>query len=548
MPRYLRFDPGGKSVLKKNRSVLAGLAAAITCAFVWWWFRPSLLNYESYLYAAGIEGFIDISALYNVFVPEIRMPDFGRFHPNHPLPHLLVFWLRAGFASAGFQVPAIEILTGLNLLCSAAAIFAIYRIAATLTADRTISVLFALVAGFSPVFWFSAVSAETYEIAYCLMVIAFMQMLPPYRGESVARTTGKALLFSLAFCFHFGVALFAIPVMTWYLVSAVRRRNIRPVLSLTLFGVISLGVFLLVYVLAFMSLFGTGNLYDWWKIFTMQSRIPMGGQYTAEQIGLWNAAETLFTSLSNGLLSGQGNVERIARVHLMVGFGGGVFFVLRRAASRSSAAALAAWIIVPLGFLLLVMRSPTNMTYSLMLMLPVFLVVLLLVKRIAPLPVARAIVMGWLLVTVGSTFAGIIRPKAGLPEETVYFASRIPESDVKAEPVVALAHNYYGIFPDLYYLGNRRGLRADIILFHYDQAFPEKLLAEIRTRKKLQLLTDRLLLHEEAWLRAEGIQVERVFFHSELHSPDLYWFSIRPRFSVAAGYRRELSLYRLRAG
>ncbi|GAB4432268.1 MAG: hypothetical protein OHK0011_15110 [Turneriella sp.] len=504
-----------------------------------------MLNYESYLYAAGIEGFIDISALYNVFVPEIRMPDFSRFHPNHPLPHLLVYWLRSGFAAAGFELPALEILVALNLLFSAVAIFWICRIAVTLTADRAMSFLFALVAGFSPVFWFSAGSAETYEIAYCLMVLAFTQMLSPYSSESVKRTTAKALVFSLAFCFHFGVALFALPVMAFYLVSALRQKSLRPVLSLTLFGTICLTVFLLVYVLAFLSLHEIGSLKAWWKIFTMQRRIPMGGEYTADQVGLWRAAETLLTSLSNGLLWGEGNLERIARYHLLLGLAVGIFFALRRAVKRAFAAALASWIIVPLAFLLLVMRSPTNMTYSLMLMLPVYLTVLLLIKRIAPLPVARGIILVWLLVTFGSTFVGVIRPKAGLPQETVYFASRIPESDFRPEPVIALVHNYYGIFPDLYYLGNRRGVRVARILFHYDQTFPERLLAEVRARKRLQLLTDRLLPHEEAWLHAEGIQVERVFFHSELHSPDLYWFSIKPRFSVAAGYRRELSLYRI---
>jgi hypothetical protein len=545
MPLDYFIRSRGSLPRRRYRRTLTGLTAAALCAFIWWWCRPALLNYESYLYAGGIEGFIDISALYNVFLPEIRMPDFGRFHPNHPLPHLLAYWLFSVCNRAGVEFSALDILIAVNYIASAVAVFVIFRIAVTLTADLLISFFFALLAGFSPVFWFSAVSAETYEVAYCLMAIAFLQMLRPYGSERIMTTIRKALLFSLAFSFHFGVALFAIPVALWYALAAARQRSIRPILSLALFGVVSCFVFITVYMILFMQTFGITDLGEWWQIFSMQSRIPMGGQYAPDHGGIWHAAETLFASLANGMLAGNGTFQRIARIHLLIAMLVGAIYVLRLGTRHAFATAQAAWIIVPVGFLLLVMRSPTNITYSLMLMLPAFLSVLLLVKRTATATVARSIVMGWSLLTAGSTWGAIILPKAGLPEETVYFAARISVNDMRHTPMLALVHNYYGIYPDLYYLGNRHKVRAEKVFFHYDESFPGRLLAEIRKHKKVQLLTDRLLAREEAWLRSEGVRIEQVFYHAELHAPELYWLSIRPRFSVDAGYKRELSLYRL---
>ena len=530
---------------RKSRQIFTGLTAAVICAFTWWWFRPSLLNYESYLYAGGIEGFIDVSKLYNVFVPEIRMPDFSRYHPNHPLPHLLTFALWRAFRFMGFPIPAVEILTVINFVASAIAVFLVFRIALIVTANHSTAFFFALLAGFSPVFWFSAVSAESYEVAYCLMVLAFLSMLRPYNQEAFRSTIRKAMVFSLAFCFHFGIALFALPIIAWYLVPAVRQKSFRPVLSLMLYGAFCICCFVLIYVVIFMQFFGIRTLPEWWQIFSMQTRIPMGGQYAPEQSGIIAAAEILLTFLAQGLLAGHGIFERIARIHLLLAIAVGVMFVLRMARRRAFAAAHAAWIIIPLFFLLFVMRSPTNITYSLMLMLPAFLACLMLIQRAASRKVASGIVMVWMLVTAVSSLNAIMLPKTGLSEESVFFAARIPHNALRHETAVALVHNYYGIFPDIYYLGNRRGIRMDAIFFHYDQKFPAELLAQIHAAGTLQLVTDKLLAHEEAWLRSKGVSIEQVFFHSEHHPAERYWFSVRPRISVADGYRRELSLYRL---
>src|SRR5687767_10276803 len=86
------------------------VAAALFVAF-----PLQLQSMEAYSYAASIEKYYNIATTFALTQGEY-LPDFGRYHPNHPLGHVL-----AGLAYDWLKIPALDWMRFTNIVSTLAA-------------------------------------------------------------------------------------------------------------------------------------------------------------------------------------------------------------------------------------------------------------------------------------------------------------------------------------------------------------------------------------------------------------------------------------------
>ncbi len=123
---------------------------------------------ESYNYAAGAEGIYSLASTFQSSQPDIKLPDFSRYHPNHPILHAL-----AGFIFDRTKIPTLTIFKAVNFLSSLVALAIFYLLclklwerrgrvgkAALVAATAATSVMAA-----SHAFWMAALSGEVHLAA-----------------------------------------------------------------------------------------------------------------------------------------------------------------------------------------------------------------------------------------------------------------------------------------------------------------------------------------------------------------------------------------------
>lgn len=516
---------------------------ALLSGSIWLAFWPAFLNYESYLYAAGVEGIINVADFYNVFQPDIKMPDFSRYHPNHPLPHAVVFggWRLLGFL--GVSVSALDLFRALNLVSSIGVVYVTYAIAYRLIQDKVAAVSFTLLLSFTSIRWFAAVNGETHMTGYFFLVLSFYLMVrddnpspePPWL------TLRKAVIFSLAFSFHFGMAVFSAVIAVYYVRRFLLTTDKRHLYSLLLFAFICLFFFLTFYGLLFRLILGVRSIGEWLRIFSMYSYIPMDGE-----IAVAGPLIRFFTSLKDGFFPGGGILAIGLTIALVAFVILGVVNLMHDLKRGTIGILLLTWILVPVLFVVVIMKAPNNMSYSSALLLPSFLVILLSMNSAFPAAAMRIIIAAWLVVTFTLSLYHVILPKFNMPENSAFLAKRMPAESIPKGEFYVLAHTYYGIIPDTYYLGHAYGLKPANMLFHYDGMLTEKFLGILSERQEFQLLTDRMTEREEKWCAENGITVNVIFHSEEAQDTKAYWFSTTPRKPIYGTYDRSLTLLTIR--
>lgn len=517
------------------------------CAFisaaVWLAFWPSFLNYESYLYAAGVEGIINIADLYNVFQPDFHMPDFSRYHPNHPLPHAIVFGAWTLLGKLGTSVSALDVFRGLNLVSSVGVVYVTYAIAHRLIADKLTAVAFTLLLSFTSIRWFAAVNGETHMTGYFFLVLSFYLMIRRDNPgvESLPFTLAKAVIFSFAFVFHFGMAIFSLVIALYYIRRFFASADRRHLYSLAIFAAICIFFFFVFYGLLFRLVLNVRTVGEWLRIFSMYSFIPMDGELAQGNGPLTR----FFVSLRDGFFPGEGvfaNVLAIAFIAFVIL---GLINLMNDLKRELVSLLLLAWILLPVIFVVVIMKAPNNMSYSSALILPCFLVILLSLKSAFPRPAMQVAVAAWLVAAFTLSMYHVILPKS-VPESSAFLAKRIPAQLVPKGEFYALAHTYYGIIPDIYYLGRAHGVKPTKVLFHYDRLIADKLASLLTVHGEFQLLTDQLNERELKWCAENGISITEIFHYEEVQSKKAYWFSTAPRIPLHDTYNRALTLVTLR--
>lgn len=105
----------------RDHRILLVILVVATVLFIA--FPLQLQSMEAYSYAAGIEKYYNIATTFALTQGEY-LPDFGRYHPNHPLGHVL-----AGLAYDWLKIPALDWMRFTNIVSTLAAGLFIYLLA-----------------------------------------------------------------------------------------------------------------------------------------------------------------------------------------------------------------------------------------------------------------------------------------------------------------------------------------------------------------------------------------------------------------------------------
>lgn len=534
-------------MLRRFAELDPGYSVALIAAAIWLTFWPSIVNYESYLYAAGIEGIVNVAGLYNVFQADLQMPDFSLYHPNHLLPHTLVWLLWKLSAAAGCNISALAIFRSLNFVSSVAAACLYFSIGRVALKDTILAFVFALLLSFTSIQWFSAVNGESHMTGNFFMLLSFRFMLGDEGPEPERRswTLKKAALFSLGFLFHFGTAIFCVVIIAFYLRKAYVTRNPRHIVSLVLFGGFCAFVFFIFYALIFRIVYSVESWSEWWRIFTMHTYIPMGGTTAPGISGIANAVANFFAIITEGYFPGAGVGSVFLGRFFFTAAALSLIYLALKKRGDGVTPLIVSWITLPICFLFFVMRAPNNMGYAMLLLVPTFLACFLAGSQFFSPFVARLAGCIWLAAAFSLTLTEAILPKFRLAEDNVYFAARLPAGSIDEEMIV-LVWNYYGILPDTYYLGHYLGKKPRELYYQYDANLRARLGAQLQNRATLLIATDNLHPRAEAMLRSLGYGIETVFGHETAHDRRMYWFSAPPPAEIGKTFNRSFRLLRLR--
>jgi hypothetical protein len=195
-------------------------------------FPLKLQTIESYAYASAAEGFYDLSTTFQSAQPDLKLPDFSRYHPNHPLMH----WI-AGGLSAKTRIPALVIFKTVNFISALASLVFFYLLCLRLWSGGRgpvksgilAAALATTIMGVSHGFWMVALSGEVQPPALAFLLAAIYFLACYLLNEK--QTRGKYLLISasllsVAFAFHLAV-FFVLPTALAVFFDPVRRKEWR---------------------------------------------------------------------------------------------------------------------------------------------------------------------------------------------------------------------------------------------------------------------------------------------------------------------------------
>jgi Protein of unknown function (DUF2723) len=174
---------------------------------------------ESYNYAAGAEGIYSLASTFQPSQPEIKLPDFSRYHPNHPILHAV-----AGFFFDRMHIPALTTFKVINFVSSLISLAVFYLLCLKLWERRGRIGKAALVAAtaatavmaVSHAFWMAALSGEVHLAALvCLLGAVYFLIcylsISDRRGDKyliwAAICAGVALTLHLAVVFVLPMAV-----------------------------------------------------------------------------------------------------------------------------------------------------------------------------------------------------------------------------------------------------------------------------------------------------------------------------------------------------
>lgn len=163
---------------------------------------------ESYAYALATEGSYAIQTTFAEVNPQGILPDFSRYHPNHPLVH----WV-AGELYDIWGIRALSTARTFNFVGALIALFFLLQIAALFTRRNGLALLASFMAATTTVFWMLALSGEIHMPAFALNTLALYLLCRYFlqRPRKASLLLFAAVFFTLAGAFH-SIAYFSGPV------------------------------------------------------------------------------------------------------------------------------------------------------------------------------------------------------------------------------------------------------------------------------------------------------------------------------------------------
>lgn len=176
---------------------------------------------ESYNYAAGAEGIYSLASTFQSSQPDVPLPDFSRYHPNHPLLHAA-----AGFIFDRVKIPALTFFKVINFLSSLISLAIFYLLCLKLwewrgrigKAALVAATAATMVMAVSHAFWMAALSGEVHLAALACFLGA-VYFLVCYLSTEGKR--GNRYLICAAVCASVALALHMIVVFVLPMAIAV---------------------------------------------------------------------------------------------------------------------------------------------------------------------------------------------------------------------------------------------------------------------------------------------------------------------------------------
>ncbi len=191
---------------------------------------------EPYNYATAIEGYFRNSVGFELAQGQM-LPDFGRYHPNHPLGHLL-----AGWAFDWLKVPALSWMRFANILGALLAGLFLYQISRHFQFAKNISALAVALFLSTHIGMFTVLSGEWHIPAIALSLAGIGQIFSYIDAGEVKYLRRGSLLFAVASCYHLWAIFYLIPIGMVLLFVRPIKKSWRELLS------VGLMIFLLLFV------------------------------------------------------------------------------------------------------------------------------------------------------------------------------------------------------------------------------------------------------------------------------------------------------------
>jgi len=161
---------------------------------------------EAYNYATAIEGYFRNSGGFALAQGQ-ELPDFGRYHPNHPMGHVL-----AGWAYDWLRIPALDWMRLVNIIGALFAGLFLYQIARFFGIAKNIAALAAGLFLATYCGMFTVLSGEWHIPAIALSLAGIRQIFI-YVDDGATRNLYRAsLLLAIASCYHLWAFFYLMPV------------------------------------------------------------------------------------------------------------------------------------------------------------------------------------------------------------------------------------------------------------------------------------------------------------------------------------------------
>lgn len=469
------------------------------------WFRVH--SWEAYMYAASAEGFFRMSEMFSAVYGDAPVPEISRFHPYHPLFHMLVeaiLWAGRFVAGDSANLSALTIAVVVNKLSALAAAVLAFRILSRLLRDPLAAVIAVGGMVLTKAFLFGAFSGDAHVLSLALFLGTLDLVLrsDPSERSEVRRAALAAALFSVGVGMNLAIFFYGLLPLAVLLVG---RRFKATAVAVGLSALLLFGL----YVVTPVVLFDLKDLDAFTRLFSIYGYLP------APEGSLPVLALYFVDAVSAGLVGGIDALSAGARVLIGLLLVGGAVCLWRAPSSGTPRFWVAMWIG---GFAIgeLAMHTVKSVNGTIYVMLPLFALVGYLLRALRSRRVLFSLVVA-ALVAVGSVnVAKVVVSKAlaGQVAAPRLAALRNPPA---ADTPVAILITHMSLFQEIYHLGHDRGfteMRAFIPTESASSAALERWVAERASYCQLA----------SSPAAQPGLRT-RLRARLEL-SPDLYHFSV----------------------
>lgn len=240
---------------------------------------------EPYDYAAAIEGYFRNSNGFALAQGQ-NLPDFGRYHPNHPLGHVL-----AGWAYDWLKIPALRWMRFVNILGALFAGLFLYQIAIYFRCTKGVSALTTCLFLSTYCGMFSVLSGEWHMPAIAVSLAGIRQIFSYLDNGTVRHLYRGSFLIAVAACYHLVAFFYLIPIAIILLFARPIKRYWREYLAAGLMIVLLLAI---VYIIIPIVLFRFDSSEDFFRTFLIYKYLSYAHYEGFEWIRM--AARTIFHS------------------------------------------------------------------------------------------------------------------------------------------------------------------------------------------------------------------------------------------------------------